>query len=30
MVKDERSVIDCNHQSFTTEPSMDKPFQRIW
>jgi len=27
MVKDERSVIDCNHQSFTTEPSMDKPFQ---
>jgi len=27
MVKDERSVIDCNHQSFTAEPSMDKPFQ---
>jgi len=30
MVKDERSVKDCNNQSFTAEPSMDKPFQRIW
>jgi len=27
MVKDERSVIDCNNQSFITELSMDKPFQ---
>jgi len=30
MVKDERSVKDCNNQSFPAEPSMDKPFQRIW